>query len=481
MNYFDTDVQALKYHVLSEVAKLAYNDALTTQNLMEVATIIVPDGEAKMRCCIYKERAIVNERVKLALGGDDTNPNVVEVLKTACDECPVDGIQVTDACRGCIAHKCLNACPKNAISMVNRRAVIDKNICIECGRCLTACSYSAIVKHTRPCVNACKTDAISIDPNNHKAVINEDKCISCGSCVYKCPFGAIMDKSYITKVIKMIRESNNNENYKVYAIVAPSLVSQYANIPTITTEKAVSAIKLLGFHSVIEAALGADMVASMEAEELVEKGFLTSSCCPAFVEYIKKNYPAMTQHISHNLSPMTQMAKMIKEIDPTAKTVFIGPCIAKKYEGLQEQVSSYVDCVLTFEEMQAMFHANDIKLDSMEETPLDNASYFGRIFATAGGLSIAVGQALKEKEIDKDQFECKPISCNGIAECKVALLKASKGILAENFIEGMACENGCIGGPACLSHSSKDKMLVYNYGKLAIEKTIADAISVFEK
>jgi len=481
MNFFDTDVQALKYQVLSEVAKLAYNDGLTPMNLMEVATTIVPEGEAKMRCCIYKERAIVNERVKVALGGDDDNPNVVEVLKIACDECPVDGIQVTAACRGCIAHKCLNACPKDAITIVNRCAVIDKSKCIECGRCLTACSYSAIVKHTRPCVNACKPGAISIDPNNHKAVINEDKCISCGACVYQCPFGAIMDKSYITKAIHMIRESKNNENYKVYAIVAPSLVSQYANIPEITTEKVVSAIKELGFHSVIEAALGGDMVASVEAEELVEKGFLTSSCCPAFVQYIKKNFQTLIPNISHNLSPMAQLAKVIKNIDPTSKTVFIGPCIAKKCEGLQENVSKYVDCVLTFEEMQAMFNAKGINLSTIEETVLDNASYFGRIFARSGGLSIAVGEALKEKNIVEDQFVCKPIPCNGIAECKVALLKASKGILAENFIEGMACENGCIGGPACLSHSSKDKTLVDNYGKQAKEKTIANAISVFDE
>lgn len=481
MTYFDNDVQQLKYEVLSEIAKLAFDNSLTVENLMDVASIIVPEGLTRMRCCIYKERAIVGERVKLALGGNPKNPNMVEVLKIACDECPVDGIQVTQSCRGCIAHKCANACPKNAITIVNRRAVIEKSKCVECGRCVAVCSYSAIVKHTRPCVNACKVNAISIDKDTKKAIIKDDKCISCGACVYHCPFGAIMDKSYITQAIRMIRESDNNKIYKIYAVVAPSLVSQYAGIPEITTGKVVTAIKQIGFHSVIEAALGADMVASMEAMELVEKGFLTSSCCPAFVQYIRKNYPTVVPNISHNLSPMAQIAKIIKQMDPTGRVIFFGPCIAKKVERQNENVKDYVDCVLTFEELQALFNAKNLELDNLEETALDNASYFGRIFAHSGGLSAAVEQALKEHNITNEQFACKPLICNGISECKTALLKASKGLLSENFIEGMICEGGCIGGPACLSHSSKDKNLVDTYGRQAIEKTIADAISVFDE
>lgn len=480
MNFFDTDVQELKYNVLKEVAKLAYEDNLNTQKLLEIPEIIVPDGEAKMRCCIYKERAIVNERVKLALGGDRENSNMVEVLKIACDECPVDGIQVTPACRGCIAHRCQNACPKDAIKIVDRKAVIDKTKCIECGRCLAACPYSAITKNTRPCVKACVPKAITINKENQKAMINEEKCISCGACVYQCPFGAIVDKSFITDAIKIIRESENNTKYKVYAVVAPSLVSQYANIPEITTEKVVSAIKKLGFHTVIEAALGADVTAYLEAMELVEKGFLTSSCCPAFINYIKKHFPKLVPNISHNLSPMAQISKIIKESDPTAKTIFIGPCIAKKAETKLETVSPYVDCTITFEEMQSMFDALEIDIPSMEEVPLDNASYFGRIFAHCGGLSEAVNQALKEHGISEEQFRCEPISCDGINECKTVLLKASKGLLKENFIEGMICERGCIGGPACLSHSSKDISLVNKYGQQAIEKTITHAISVLD-
>ena len=477
MNFFDTDVQELKYNVLKEVAKLAYKDELTTNKLLEIPETIVPDGEAKMRCCIYKERAIVNERVKLALGGDRTTSNMVEVLKIACDECPVDGIQVTQSCRGCIAHRCENACPKDAIKIVDRKAVIDKSKCIECGRCLAACPYSAITKNVRPCVKACVPKAISINKENHKAVINEEKCISCGACVYQCPFGAIVDKSFITDAIKIIRESENNTKYKVYAIVAPSLASQYSGIGEITTGKVVSAIKELGFHTVVEAALGADVTAYLEAKELAEKGFLTSSCCPAFVGYIEKHFPKIKENVSHNLSPMAQISKIIKENDPEAKTIFIGPCIAKKAETRKETVSPFVDSTITFEEMQAMFDALDIDITKMREDNLDNASYFGRIFAKCGGLSEAVNQALKEHGISEDEFKCVPVSCNGINDCKTTLLKASKGILTENFIEGMICNGGCIGGPACLSHSPKDASLVKNYGLEAIDKTIKKSIS----
>jgi [FeFe] hydrogenase (group B1/B3) len=479
MVLFDNDVQQLKYEVISEVARLAFMDELTPENLMNVANIIVPEGKPRLRCCIYKERAIVNERVKIALGGNKQNPCVVEVLPIACDECPVDGIQVTQACRGCIAHRCVNVCPRKAITVVDRHAVIDKEKCVECGRCIEACSYGAIMETVRPCVSACKPKALTINGDTKKALIDNEKCISCGACVYRCPFGAVVDKSYITQAIRMLLDSKNNKAYKTYAIVAPAFSSQYATVPGITTEKVTAAIKALGFHAVIEAALGADMVAGMEALELVEKGFLTSSCCPAFVSYVRKYFPSLAENISHNLSPMAQIAKVIKQMDPNSRIIFFGPCIAKKQERQLESVAGYVDCVLTFEEMQALFNAKNIELAAMEGVPLDNASFFGRIFARSGGLSEAVAQGLKEHGISQEQFAYKPVACSGIAECRAALLKADKKVLDENFIEGMICEGGCIGGPACLSHSSKDKDRVDKYGKTAYGRTIEETVSLF--
>ena len=304
------------------------------------------------------------------------------------------------------------------------------------------------------------------------AEIDNGKCISCGACVYQCPFGAIVDKSYILDAIRLIRESEENRKYKVYAVIAPAISSQfaYAKIGQIVT-----GIKKLGFHGVVEAALGADMTAYSEAAELAEKGFLTSSCCPAFVTYVEKFFPNMAEHISHNPSPMAQIAKYIKETDPTGKVVFIGPCTAKKMEFRKESVAPYVDCVITFEELQALLDSQEIEPENLEESLLDNASYYGRIFARSGGLSAAVAEALKEREID---FAVQPEICDGIEQCKVALLKAGRGLLQANFIEGMACVGGCIGGAACLTHGPKDKNEVDKYGKLAFEKGILDALTV---
>ena len=473
MRKFDTKVQHLKYKVLREVAREEWNGTLP-ENVLSIPKKIVPGKTPSMRCCVYKERAILEERVKLAMGGDKENPNVIEVIDIACDECPAAGYEVTDSCRGCLAHRCEDVCKRGAISFDNNHvAHIDKSKCVECGMCAKVCPYSAIVNRKRPCQNACKIKAISINENN-AAAIDNDKCTSCGACVYQCPFGAITDKSYILSAIKLIKQSNENSNYKVYALVAPSISSQftYAKLGQVIT-----GLKKLGFYTVIEAALGADMVAQKESLELAEKGFLTSSCCPAFVSYIKSSFSELEELISHNFSPMAELAKYIKDRDEKAKVVFIGPCTAKKAEALTEKVKPYVDAVLTFEELQALYDSRDLDITTLEETPLDNASYFGRIFARSGGLSDAVAQGLKEQNID---FDLKAVSCDGIEACRTALLKKSKNVLDANFIEGMACIGGCIGGAGCLTHGEKNKAEVDKYGREAFEKTITDAISLLK-
>lgn len=471
---FDTKVQYLKYKVLREVARHAWNDTLL-ENVMNIPQAIVPGKESTMRCCVYKERAILGERVKVAMGQDVSGHNIIQVIDIACDECPAAGYSVTDSCRGCLAHRCEDVCPRGAISFDhNHVAHIDKSKCIECGKCAEVCPYSAIVNRKRPCQIACKVKAIDINTDG-AAAINDEKCTSCGACVYRCPFGAIADKSYILDVIDLIKGSENNKNYKVYAVVAPSISGQfsYAKLGQV-----IKGLKELGFHTVVEAALGADLVAMSEAKELTEKGFLTSSCCPAFVSYINSEFPDLAEHISHNLSPMVEISKYIKKTDPTAKAVFIGPCTAKKAEAQLEKAKPYVDAVLTFEELQALFDSRKIEITSLDEDVLDNASYYGRIFARSGGLSDAVVQALKEQGLE--DFPLKAVACNGIEECRIALLKKRKGVLDANFIEGMACLGGCIGGAGSLTHGPKNKAGVDKYGKEAFEKSISDAISVLK-
>lgn len=474
MRKFDTKVQYLKYKVLREVARQAWNDTLL-QNVFEIPKMIVPGKTPTMRCCVYKERAILQERVKIAMGGNKENPNIIEVIDIACDECPAAGYEVTDSCRGCLAHRCEDVCKRGAISFDhNHEAHIDKSKCVECGQCAKVCPYTAIVNRKRPCQNACKIKAISINKNDNAAIIDNSKCIQCGACVYQCPFGAIMDKSYILNVIDILKAGEKGKNYKTYAIVAPSISSQfkYAKLGQVVT-----GLKELGFHTVVEAALGADMVAEKESRELAEKGFLTSSCCPAFVKYVKSTFPEMVEHVSHNLSPMTTLAKYIKDTTENAKVVFIGPCTAKKAEAQLESVKPYVDAVLTFEELQALFDSRDIEITDLEEDVLDNASYFGRIFARSGGLADAVAEGLKEQNID---FDLKACVCDGIEECRTALLKKSKNVLDANFIEGMACIGGCIGGAGCLTHGEKNKAEVDKYGREAMEKSIASAVSMLK-
>ena len=156
------------------------------------------------------------------------------------------------------------------------------------------CPYSAITNFKRPCEKACKVDAIYMAKDG-VATIDSEKCIACGACVYQCPFGATLDVSSITDVIKTIMASENNEKFKVYAVVAPAIASQFTYAKP---GQVITAIKEVGFYGVEEAALGADIVAYNEAEELQERELMTSSCCPAFVQYIKNNFPEMEKYIS---------------------------------------------------------------------------------------------------------------------------------------------------------------------------------------
>jgi [FeFe] hydrogenase (group B1/B3) len=476
MRKFESDVQLIKYEVLKEVARHAMKGTLENE-YHTIPKKIIPGPEPMTRCCVYKERAILEERVKLAMGGDKDNDNIIEVIDIACDECPVNRFIVTEACRGCLAHRCSEVCPVGAIYHVGHKAYIDQNKCIECGKCKDVCPYNAIADVMRPCRKACNAGALSIDENK-KVVIDNEKCIQCGACVYQCPFGAIMDKSFIVEVIELLKEAKENKDIHVYAVIAPAISSQftYAKI-----EQVIKGIKKLGFHDVVEVALGADIVAYHEAKEFAEnvdeKGVITTSCCPAFVSYIEKNYPELKDNISNTVSPMIAISRLIKHLDDKAKIVFIGPCTAKKMEIQRSEVKGDTDIVITFEELAAMLDAAEIDLKDCEEGVLNNASFFGRIFARSGGVTDAIKHVVEEENIDVD---FKPVICDGLDECDKALKIAKVKRLNGNFIEGMACKGGCIGGAASLHHGPKDKKEVDKYGRLAIEISVRDALRVFE-
>lgn len=471
---FESNVQYIKYLVNKEVAKRFFNG--TSDDPREIAEVIIPGPKALFRCCIYKERHIIEERVHLVME-PTKDDRIINVLDSACDECPIDRFVVTEACRGCLGHKCQEVCPRNAITIVNHRSYINQELCIECGRCKQVCPFNAISEVKRPCIRACSVGAVKMD-ENRKAIIDHEKCISCGACVYQCPFGAIVDKSFMMDMLNLLKNSWNNTSYHVYALVAPAVSSQF---PGVKTGQVYSAIMQLVFYDVVEAAVGADMVSAFEAKEFAEtvgeKGWKTSSCCPAFVDYVEKNYPQFKDHISTAVSPMIAAARAIKAKDPKARIVFIGPCTAKKVEIKQESLKGAVEVVLTFEELQAIFDAREIDLLSLEERDGGFASSFGRNFARTGGVAESVKRTVEVSGLD---VEWKPIRCNGIEECIKAMKMASFGKLDANFIEGMACKHGCTGGAASLLHDAKGIELINRYSKEAVTDNPLDILEKYD-
>ena len=472
MPKFDTRVQQLRYTVLKEIIRHIDRHDLEA-SLYDIPKTVVPGPKPSMRCCIYKERAIVEERVEIATRHSiKDDENIIKVIQIACDECPLGGYTVSDACRGCIAHRCSEACPKKCITFdSNLRAQIDKSQCVNCGMCAKSCPYSAIENRIRPCEKSCAQKAISPNPETNSAMINDEKCIQCGHCVYMCPFGAIVDVSYIREILDMIEKSENNTKYKVFAVVAPSIGGNFVEYKN---GQIISALKKIGFYDVAEAALGADIVAIEETKELVERSKLTSSCCPAFKEYIKKFFPQLTQYISSSPSPMTAISRVIKEKFPGSKVVFIGPCTAKKAEIKDPFVAQYVDNVMTFEELQALIDARDISVSELSEDTYGDfgGSAFGRGFAKCGGLSSAVKEVLIETESD---FVVKGLAVDGMDNVKKALISFKNPKSEINFVEGMACEGGCIGGPCNLQHQIRNKMAVDKYSQSA-EKSIKSSV-----
>lgn len=478
MNNFESNVQYVKYLVNKEVASRFFQGTLEKGffSEKEIAESIIPGPKASFRCCIYKERHIIEDRVHLIL--EPTKDNlVINVLDSACDECPIDRFVVSDSCRGCLGHKCQDNCPRGAISIVNHRAYINQELCIECGRCKEVCPFGAISEVMRPCMRACAVGAVKMD-ENRKAMIDHDKCISCGACVQQCPFGAIVDKSFVMDVLTLLRDSWNNTSYHVYAVVAPAVASQFGSVKV---GQVFAGIKELGFYDVVEAAIAGDMVAIAETEEFVktigEQKWKTTSCCPAFVDYVRKYHPEYMDHVSTTVSPMVAMARAIRAKDQKARIIFIGPCTAKKVEIKQEDVKGAVDYVLTFEELRAIFDAREMDLSQLPEISAGEPSSYGRIFARTGGVAESVRRVAK---LDGIETEINPIRCNGIEECIKAMKLASFGRLEENLIEGMACKGGCTNGAASISHDNKGIERVNSFSREALTDDPSEGIRGYD-
>ena len=428
--YDVTSIQNLKKDVLYFVAKASFEGTLEEERDL-IPEKMIKGPEPTFRCCIYKEREIVRQRIRLAEGkapGAEDDGNIVQVIKSACADCPISSYVVTNNCQNCLGKDCIKACRFGAIEPGHTRSRIDPQKCKECGMCAKACPYNAIAHVSRPCKDSCPVDAISYDEYG-VSVIDEEKCIRCGQCAAKCPFGAIGTKTWITNVIADLKAGK-----KVYAILAPATEGQFGK--DITMESWRQAVKKAGFEDLIEAGLGGDMTTCSEAEEWLEAyrngEKKTTSCCPGFVNMIRKHYPDLADMISTTVSPMCAVSRMIK--------------------------------------------AKDVELEPAENTYQD-ATTFGKFYGNSGGVTDSVLEYMKETEQNEDIKVCK---ANGAAECKKALMFLQRGRLPEDFIEGMACEGGCVGGPSRNEEIIKARKVRETMIKSADDRKITDNLKRYD-
>ena len=488
-----TFINDIRRQVFTEVARLAFEGGDYAKAIEHLPYKIIPGEVARHRQNIFLERAIVSERLRLAIGlplreideyaptGANIEesaiaekyyePPLINIINFACNACPPKQVRVTNMCQGCLAHPCMEVCPKDAISLVQGKSFIDQTKCIKCGKCADACPYGAILKLERPCAEACGMDAIGSDELG-RAKIDYDKCVSCGMCLVNCPFGAISDKSQIFQLIQAIKRGD-----KVVAAVAPAFVSQFGD--KVTSSQMREAMRRVGFDKVIEVAVGADMCTAEEAEDFLKKvpaeqPFMATSCCPAWSVMAKKFFPQFAPYISMALTPMVLTARLYKKDHPDARVVFIGPCAAKKLEASRRTIRSDVDFVLTFEEMQGIFDAKGIVPADMPINPDDEFSTgtaAGRGFAVTGGVAAAVKAAIKE--IDPDR-EVLVEHADGLRECRKMLLMAKTGKYNGYLLEGMGCPGGCVAGAGTLLPVETAARVVSKY------QTEADTASPLE-
>lgn len=477
MRGIETQVRKTRRRIFKEIAELAYHSDNLIDDMEALPYKVVNYDEAVYNDSVYRERAIVRERMRLAMGMslrpedrpvhltqglEESNisekyyePPLMQVIPSACNSCPVNRYEVTNKCMGCVAHPCREVCPRGAISMVNGKSFIDQEKCIKCGKCKSVCPYDAISHQVRPCAAACGVGAIKNDDHG-RAVIDNDLCVSCGQCMVSCPFGAIADKSQIFQLIRAMQSGK-----KVIAQVAPAFAGQFG--PKVSPDMLKTALKELGFTDVYETAIGADLGAIAEAEHYVKEvasgnqPFSLTSCCPSWSMLAKKFFPETLDKISNELTPMVATARIMKKDYPDAAVVFIGPCASKKLEASRRSVRSDVDFVITFEELTGMFEAKGILLEEIQAMDeMKDATAAGRGYGVAGGVASAIEACVREYYPDVDvHIE----HAESLSECKKILMLAKAGKKNGCLIEGMACPGGCIAGAGtnvALSQAAKE-------------------------
>ncbi len=329
------------------------------------------------------------------------------------------------------------------------------------------------------CEDVCKYEA-HIYKRNEGPVIANDKCLSCGECVTACDFGALADKMEFMPMIELLKDPD----IPVYATVAPAIAGQFGD--DISMGQLRTALKLLGFQDMIEVALFADILTIKEAFEfsylVKNKGdfFLTSCCCPVWFNMTKKNYPEIFTHMSPSISPMIASGRFLKKLYGDAKVVFIAPCIAKKAEAMEPELKGAIDYVLNFRELKEIFDALEINLKDLPGDEKDQASYGGRIYARTGGVSFSVKSVVNRLEPTR-LIKLKSRKVDGVKDCKEILdaLISNKEFDA-NFIEGMGCTGGCVGGPRTNIDVDKATMFVNEFGEDSLIMTPFDNLNVMK-